>query len=381
VFYVDSDYRVLWANAKALAICPGIVGTDLRETKSDFLAEEILLLERTVATGVTQVAESCYLDDPGRNRICWEHLAVPLISESGKPDIIRISSDVSARRRAESELIRLNGDLERRIEEELRRRRDNERIAEQQSRLAAIGELATGMAHEITQPLNAISFSFENLRARLESGTSDPGYLKTKCSAVARDIERIRRVIDHVRLFARSSPEEYRTRLEPGACLENALSLTGTQMASREIDTTISIEPDLPSLYGNPYKYEQVILNLLSNARAAIEERVLRDRAEGSGDYVPGRLEINLRKSRNEIELLITDNGIGIPEEHRQRVFDPFFTTKPGDRGTGLGLSISFGIVRDMGGTIELRPAVPGPGTVAKVSIPVPGIQERSEHE
>ena len=380
VFYVDSEYRVVWANSKAKNMCPGIVGSDLHTTRSDFFAEEKLLLERTFSTGKSQLVEACYLEGSGLNRVCWEHLAVPVISESEKVHIIRISSDVSARRITEAELVRLNENLERRIEEELRRRRENEKIAEQQSRLAAIGELATGMAHEITQPLNAISFSFDNLRNKLDSGTSDPEYLKAKCSAVAKDIERIRRVIDHVRLFARSSPEEYRTRFEPGTSLENALSLTGTQLASRQIDSIITVEPDLPSLYGNPYKYEQVILNLLSNARAAIEERISRESAEGTIDFCPGKLEIKMARSSSEVVLMITDNGIGIPAENRYRVFDPFFTTKPGNQGTGLGLSISFGIVRDMGGTIELLPAVPGPGTLAKVSIPFDGSQELFEN-
>jgi two-component system, NtrC family, sensor kinase len=294
---------------------------------------------------------------------------VPVRNHEGEIDhVIRISSDVTGRRRAEAELRRLNEDLERRVDEEVSKRKGGERIANQQARLAAIGELATGMAHEITQPLNAISFSVENLRARFEAGTIDSGYLRAKTAAVGEDIERVRRVIDHVRLFARSAPDDYRVAFSVNRCVENALELMGVQLATHGTDTVLSLSEEVPEILGNPYQYEQVVLNLLSNARDAIEERVLADSAADVADTVPGSIHLTTGLEGDSVFLLVEDNGVGIPEEHRLRIFDPFFTTKESGKGTGLGMSISFGIVRDMGGTIEILAAREG----ARIRVSVP---------
>jgi signal transduction histidine kinase len=365
VFYVDSAYRVVWANERAQVLMPTLVGSRLGggEAERGFFERESELLAAAFADGDIVSFEACYLkDEPaGRSQECWEHVAVPVRSRGEAIDhVVRISGDVTARRRAEADLRSLNETLERRVDDEIAKRKEGERIASQQSRLAAIGELATGMAHEITQPLNAIAFSIENLRARFGSGNLDSAYLEAKTQAVGADIDRVRRVIDHVRLFARSAPDEYRVGFSVNNSVENAVALLGVQMATHGIDMDVDLDGSLPDAYGNPFQYEQVALNLLTNARDAIEERLLRETEADASDTVPGAIAVRTSASDGSIVLDIEDNGTGIPEDLRMRVFDPFFTTKAPGKGTGLGLSISFGIIRDMGGAIEIEAREPG---------------------
>lgn len=376
VYYVDSSSRVVWANERASTVIPGIVGRMLAGSGGGggFLEREGELLADTMAKGEIVSFEACYLKgaDGERAQECWDHVAVPVRNQDGEIDhIIRISSDVTGKRRAEEELRRLNENLERRVEDEIVRRKEGERIANQQSRLAAIGELATGMAHEITQPLNAIAFSVENLRARFQTGELDAAYMAAKAEAVGADIERVRRVIDHVRLFARSAPDDYQVSFSVNRSVENALALIGVQLATHGTDMVLSLSEELPDVLGNPYQYEQVVLNLLSNARDAVEERIIRDAAADVVDPPPGRVQVTTRGEGGAVVLEVSDNGVGIREEHRSRVFDPFFTTKAQGKGTGLGMSISFGIIRDMGGSIEILPA--DYGARIRVSVPADG--------
>lgn len=378
VYYVGPDYKVLWANSRARQLMPAIVGMDPREASVGFFGDEGELLANAFEHREIISMEACYLrpfagavDASSTSKECeecWEHVAVPVPGTDGRVEhVIRISRNVTDKRSAEAALRQLNETLERRIDDAVRMHKETESLANQQSRLAAIGELATGMAHEITQPLNSISFSVENLSTRFSNGTVDSAYLRNKVSAINADIDRVRRVIDHVRLFARSVPEEYHTGFSVNTTIQNALGLFGVQLATREIDLSVNLAENLPEVQGNPFQYEQVVLNLLSNARDAVEERLHLDAESNNPDPMPAIIRIRSWAEPGLVCLEISDNGTGIPEELGARVFDPFFTTKLPGKGTGLGLSISFGIIREMGGSIELGYPVRGASLIVKV--------------
>lgn len=370
VFYADANQQVLWANSRATAILPDIEGQYLYELSHPFFTHEDHLFDTAFFTGEAVTLESGIVNPSSGFQQFWEHVAVPVRGNDGSVAcVIRISRDVSKRHTAEAALRELNETLERRIDEEIEKRKEGERIADQQSRLASLGELATGMAHEITQPLNAVSFALENLRTRIVSGTVDERYFREKMDVITADIERVRRVIDHVRLFARSTPEDHQVDFSVSKCVENTLGLIGVQLATNGVDVHLNLADSLPDLYGNPYQYEQVLLNLLANARDAIEERMLMDSETDNPDPLPGLVEISSGIKSDQIVLEIRDNGSGIPDEIRNKVFDPFFSTKKPGKGTGLGLSISYGIIASMGGEISLV-AIPG-GTIARVSVPL----------
>ncbi len=377
VYYVGPDYRVLWANTRARQLMPAIVGMDPREASASigFFGDEGELLAKAFERGEIISMEACYLRpvggadaDPQTGEECWEHVAVPVPGTDGVIEhVIRISRNVTDKRSAEAALRQLNETLEHRIDDAVRMHKETEGLANQQSRLAAIGELATGMAHEITQPLNSISFSVENLSTRFANGTVDGTYLRNKVSAINADIDRVRRVIDHVRLFARSVPEEYNTGFSVNTTIQNALGLFAVQLATREIDLSVNLADNLPEVRGNPFQYEQVVLNLLSNARDAVEERLHLDAESNNPDPMPAVIRIRTWAEPGLVCLEVSDNGTGIPEALGARVFDPFFTTKLPGKGTGLGLSISFGIIREMGGSIELGQVARGASLIVKV--------------
>lgn len=371
VFYADMKQQILWANSCATDLLPEIVGNYLHDLSHPFFSHEDHLFDVAFFTGEAVTIESGMVNPRSGARQYWEHVAVPVCSSDGTVScVIRMSRDVSEKHVAETALRELNETLERRIEEEIEKRKEGERIADQQSRLASLGELATGMAHEITQPLNAVSFALENLRTRIVAGPVEEQVFTEKMDIITADIERVRRVIHHVRIFARSTPEDHQVFFSVSKCIDNALALIGVQLATHGVDVRLELSEDTPELFGNPYQYEQVLLNLLSNARDAIEDRMLVDAETDNPDPLPGLVYIRTGFEDDHVVLEVRDNGNGIPETVRSKVFNPFFSTKKPGKGTGLGLSISYGIISSMGGAISLV-SIPD-GTIARVSVPVP---------
>ena len=144
--------------------------------------------------------------------------------------------------------------------------------------------------------------------------------------------------------------------------------MLGAQFRSRGLELISELAEDLPLVSANPYSLEEVILNLLNNARDAVEERVSWDRS-GSPARVVVRTRLNGIGSERQVQIEIIDSGTGIDEEILPKVFDPFFTTKAPDKGTGLGLAISKSIVENFGGEMSIR-STPGEGTAVTVFLP-----------
>lgn len=277
-----------------------------------------------------------------------------------------LENEIHEREVAQNRLRELNRDLEKRVEEELQKREEQRRFLIQKSKLESIGELAAGMAHELNQPLSGISMSLDNIDFQTKEGSLNQEYLNAKIDAMFRDIERIRHIINHVRTFSRDQEKERPERVDVGSVIRNAVSLVDQQYRNHNILLQLDIPPDALCVSGNPFRLEQVLLNLLSNAKYAVESK---DRIQRENGF---RKEIRLRAYRNDslVFIEVRDNGTGIPREHIDRIFDPFFTTKGKESGTGLGLSIVYGIVKDSGGDISVD-SDPGHFTSFTVRLPL----------
>jgi PAS domain S-box-containing protein len=232
-------------------------------------------------------------------------------------------------------------------------------------RMSGIGELATGMAHEINQPLNTISLTVDNIIFSLDNKTITESYLKTKIDKVFDSISRIKKIIDHVRTFARDQDDFVHTGFDINNSINNCISMISEQLHHLDVHLKFTPNPKIPVIKGNAYRFEQVILNLLVNAKDAIE-----DKQNKNIEQFKKKIEISAYIKDQLICIEIKDNGIGISPEDIDKVLLPFYTTKDPGHGTGLGLSISYGIIKELNGEIEIQSKLQI-GTTILMKIPI----------
>ena len=242
----------------------------------------------------------------------------------GAPEVIAIWTDVTAEREAAAQAA-LSG------------------------RLATLGEMASGIAHELNQPLTAIVLQTDTLAVMVQAGKADAAEIAARLERIGDQALRAGRIIDNLRDFTRA-----RERENGAVSVMDAVELTRGMvealMATNGIALDVDLPADLPKVHGEVTRIEQVLVNLLSNARDALlavtdRARVVRIRGRREGDVV---------------RVVVSDTGAGIEAAHVERLFDPFFTTKGPDRGTGLGLSICRSAMRQMGGEVAVRNGAEG---------------------
>jgi len=226
-----------------------------------------------------------------------------------------------------------------RVEQERERKEAAAQII-QTSKLATLGEMATSVAHELNQPLNVIRMAAGNSRRKISKGTADPTYLSDKLKRIEEQTARAAAIIDHMRMFGREAKEQP-TSIDPRNVVTNALDLMGEQLRLADIEVVTELPENCAFIMGHTIQMEQVILNLLTNARDAL--------AESDGE---SKITLRVFEGSKDVHITAEDTGGGIPAEILPRIFEPFYTTKEMGKGTGLGLSVSYGIVRDMNGTI-----------------------------
>ena len=244
-----------------------------------------------------------------------------------------------------------------RREQELR---DKQEQLVQAAKLATLGELTTGVAHELNNPLNNIGLFVGNVIDRMVLGEVDTERVVTDLEKAMDQVRKATEIITHLRTFGRAAP----ISLEPVAVsdiLERALSLMNERLRVRLIEVEVEPASDEVVVLGNAIQLEQVIINLLTNARDALADAPVRTI----------RLDSALTKN-DRVKITVSDSGPGIPPGLEQRIFDPFFTTKEVGMGTGLGLSITYGIVKEHGGSIEVTSG-PGEGACFVIELPVAG--------
>jgi PAS domain S-box-containing protein len=234
------------------------------------------------------------------------------------------------------------------------------------ARLVSLGEMATGIAHEINQPLNTISLTLDNILYEINLIKSvDKNYFQTKSDKIFNNIYRIRNIIEHIRDFSRYQDDQSQVLFNLHKSITNAISLISEEFISKEIDLITDLEKGQSHAMGNVFKFEQVILNLLTNAKDAIDEKK-KTKATDKRSYI----RIHTFPQGKYIFVAVEDNGIGIKPENLDKVLLPFFSTKEVGKGTGLGLSISYGILKEMNGTLEIK-SKPGVGTTILIRLPL----------
>ncbi len=292
-----------------------------------FLPEERSLYSArmTVAKELNQVR---HLHRSGR--MLFVNIRISPSEFSGRRVLLITTSDITKRLEAEQQLI-------------------------QASKMATLGEMATGIAHELNQPLSVIKTTSTFFTRKLEREEPiEAQILKTMLAKVDTNVDRAARIINHMRQFARKSDLELHA-VQINDVLQSAFEIFSQQLKVRGIEVQWALGPDLPRIQADPQRLEQVFINLLINARDAIEEKWNR---KGRNDQ-PDCIAIRTGLSEQQVSCRICDTGLGVPRNLRKKIFEPFFTTKQVGKGTGLGLSISYGIVMECQGQIWVEPGEP----------------------
>lgn len=232
----------------------------------------------------------------------------------------------------------------------------------QAGKLAALGELAAGVAHELNQPLSGIMGFGQELEKLLKQKFPDPTALDF-AQEVTKNSLRMKKIIQQLREFTRRSVEDFQNT-EVVSVIQESLKLLDQQFKSRGIEVKIDADPKAPLIYCNPFQLEQVFINLATNARDAIE-------ATGRSS---GNIQIEVRRKASDpkrfLEVCFRDDGVGMTSETKNRALEPFYTTKEVGKGTGLGLSVSYGILSKIHGTMMIESA-PGKGASFLLTLPV----------
>jgi signal transduction histidine kinase len=224
----------------------------------------------------------------------------------------------------------------------------------QASKLAAMGQFGAGVAHELNQPLAGISGYTDLLLLKMEEDSPQWRYAKK----IEDQVTRMTKIINNLRTFARQSKFEY-AEVDINQPIDDALMLLGEQLRSHNIKVKRDLTSDLPKVHADANQLEQVFLNLISNAKDAMD-------VQGSGTLT---IHSTADPETDFVEVYVSDTGTGMEGNVINDIFNPFFTTKDVGKGTGLGLSISLGIIEDHCGKIEVHSAH-GQGTVFRVALP-----------
>ncbi|MGE1175113.1 ATP-binding protein [Pseudomonas sp. BW7P1] len=316
--------------AKYLECAPeALAGVDLGSWMSD--AQRTAFVERLAQlTPESPVSTAeINLQLPGREHAWWVWSDRGVFDEHGKLiEVQAVGRDNTEVRRSQQQLT-------------------------QSAKMATLGEMATGLAHEINQPLNVMRMAIVNVQKRLSNGDAQIDYLTDKLNRIDAQVQRAAKVVDHMRVFGRRSEIEQQL-FNPASAIEGTLSLLAEGMRGKGVDLRISETAFEVQVRGYVDQLEQVLINLMVNARDA-----LLGKRESDTAFKPW-ISIYAERDEQKVRLWVEDNGGGIDPRLLERIFEPFFTTKPVGVGTGLGLSVSYGIIENMGGHLSVSNSADG---------------------
>lgn len=238
----------------------------------------------------------------------------------------------------------------------------------QAGKMTTLGVMAAGIAHEINQPLNVIQVCADFFLKMLKRGqpVRDED-LRAMANDIVANVERAAGVIKHVRDFARQS-EVVKSKVNINDPIQDVFKVLGHQLKVHEIAVELDLDQNLPDIMAEHNRLEQVFINLVTNAIDAMDEKS----DQFQNGTVEKKLTIKSFAENGRVSVNVTDTGVGMSEEIKNKILEPFFTTKKIGKGTGLGVSISYGIIKDYDGTIEIESEV-GKGTTFKLTFPALG--------
>ena len=235
----------------------------------------------------------------------------------------------------------------------------------QASKMTNLGQMSAGIAHELNQPLNVIKMGSEYLQMIMEKNHHN---LKPELVDVAREVseqvDRATEIINLLREFGRK-PDFKKELVDINDIIKAVLRIMGQQIKLHDIELILDLGESIPPVLAQANRMEQIFFNLLANASDAILQK-----RKTVGKTSPEQIKIATSRSKSHVVVTVSDTGIGIPMEIKEKIFEPFFTTKEVGKGMGLGLSILYGIVKEYGGEIEVE-GEPGKGTSFKQIFPI----------
>jgi PAS domain S-box-containing protein len=282
--------------------------------------------------------------EDNRRQLWYDNVFFPVMDGDGVVNKVAIlGCDISKRKEAEQ------------------RRQELEIKALAQAKLASLGEMATGIAHEINQPLSYIKVIYESTLMDIREQRLDEEEVADDCREALRQVHRISKIIEHMRIFGRTDLEDSERVYLPKV-FDNAMIIFSERLRLANIEIRCEAEENLPAVSGNKNKLEQVFINLLQNSRDAL--------AEKSGGIIT--IEMCYEAEAGVVSIVFGDNGAGIETAVKEKIFEPFFTTKEVGKGTGLGLAIVYGIVREHNGSVSCE-SEPGRGSRFLFKLPAAG--------
>jgi len=332
------------------------------DAKSRHIPERVRPLEISFFKSPGTYEDTALLRKDGYVRLV--DLSVRQVKSGGKVFSLGLFRDVTEKKRMERELITKHGELRNayaQLEKNNLELKAMQGTLVQAGKMAALGELSAGIAHELNQPLQAIRGYTQEISSILEPALHDISHadeIKTHIHEVISNVDKMKDIIQYLRTFTRKSTEKHE-KADLHHSLDESLKMLSQQFRVRGIEVVKKYEKNLPTVYANPIALEQVFINLASNARDAIE-------ATGRGN---GKIVIKTKSSGNFIEVSFKDDGCGMNERTKSKAFNPFFTTKEVGKGMGMGLSMSYGILNKLQGSIIVNSEA-GKGTEFIVRLP-----------
>jgi len=374
VMLLSKDFQILWANKKVKESSgfedKDIIGNfcyRVTHARKDPCQppHDICPVKKLLETGKPTVELHTHFDKEGNEH----HVEVTVEAVRDKKgeiiQFIHVTRDVTEIVKAKKELEKtyeeikkLNVGLEQKVEERTRALQQTQAQLVQSGKLAAIGQLGAGVAHELNNPVGGILGYAQYLLGKI----TKPDFQADNCKAckkylgyIEKEAKRCKTIVENLLKFSRRSPE----RFEPiniNQVIEDTLAITAHQLTMKKVKLSQDLDPHLKPVEGNANQLQQVFTNIILNAQQAMPKG--------------GTLTIATRLSAKTVEISFTDTGRGIPQENLDKIFDPFFTTKIDWRGTGLGLSVSYEIIQNHQGRIEVKSEM-DKGTTFTISLPV----------